>query len=184
MWRALALLQMPATALAVLAALVMYFFADTIVEVPERPQPGIYSVKRLPDSEFINAASQVVNLINSYQPETARAQFIEARRYLWEPALSEFQNTMMRSDLKTIEETYRSQLFFINNRFVKVERYPENDYVVVRLPGIRYKIIGNKQLNPDRVIYYVRMTTIPNNVHNPYGIVIDNIRVELIPGRG
>ena len=55
-WRALALIQVPATALAITAALVMYFLADTIIEVPEHPQPGYYSVKQLPDSQFINVA--------------------------------------------------------------------------------------------------------------------------------
>src|SRR5262249_45979929 len=105
LWRALALLQMPATALAIAAALIMYFFADTIIEVPDKPQPGFYSVKQLPDSQFISAATEVVNLIATYQPETARTQFNAARKYLWEPALSEFDTTMIKSELRAIEET-------------------------------------------------------------------------------
>ena len=71
LWRALALLQMPATLLAVIFAMILYFYADTIIEVPRAPQPGHYSVRALPDNEFINVASEVVNLIASYQPATA-----------------------------------------------------------------------------------------------------------------
>ena len=177
LWRALALLQMPSTALSVAAALVMYFFADTIIEVPERPQPGFYSVKQLPDSQFINAASSVVNLIATYQPAVARRQFKTARKYLWEPALTEFEEVMMGSELRTIEETKRSQMFFINPRLIKVERFPELDLVVVRIPGVRQKLIGNKPLPADEMAYYVKMTTIPRNVHNEYGIVVIDLRL-------
>ncbi len=177
MWRALSLLQFPATALSIAAALIMYFFADTIIEVPERPQPGYYSLKQLPDSQFINAATSVVNLIATYQPAVARRQFKTARKYLWEPALSEFEETMMGPELRTIEETKRSQMFFINPRLIKVERFPDYDVVVVRIPGIRQKLIGDKPLPPDQMVYYVKMTTIPRNVHNEYGIVVTDIRL-------
>lgn len=177
LWRALALLQMPSTALSIAAALVMYFFADTIIEVPERPQPGYYSVRQLPDSQFINAATSVVNLIATYQPGVARRQFKTARKYLWEPALTEFEETMMGKELRAIEETKRSQMFFINPRLIKVERYPELDMVVVRIPGVRQKLIGNKPLPADEMVYYVKMTTIPRNVHNEYGIVVVDLRL-------
>jgi hypothetical protein len=177
LWRALALLQMPSTALSIAAALVMYFFADTIIEVPERPQPGYYSVRQLPDSQFINAATSVVNLIGTYQPAVARRQFKTARKYLWEPALTVFEETMMGSELRTIEETKRSQMFFINPRLIKVERFPELDKVIVRIPGVRLKLIGNKPLPADQMVYYVKMTTIPRNVHNEYGIVVIDIRL-------
>lgn len=177
LWRAIALLQMPSTALSIAAALIMYLFADTIIEVPERPQPGYYSVRQLPDSQFINAATQVVNLISTYQPAIARRQFKTARKYLWEPALTEFEETMMGAELRTVEETKRSQMFFINPRLIKVERFPEIDKVVVRIPGVRLKLIGNKPLPADQVVYYVKMTTIPRNVHNEYGIVVVDLRL-------
>ena len=177
LWRALALIQMPSTALSIAAALIMYLIADTIIEVPERPQPGYYSVRQLPDSQFVNAATQVVNLISTYQPAVARRQFKTARKFLWEPALTEFEGTMMGSELQTIEETKRSQMFFINPRLIKVERFPELDKVVVRIPGVRLKLIGNKPLPADQVVYYVKMTTIPRNVHNEYGIVVVDMRL-------
>ena len=177
LWRALSLLQMPATALSIAAALIMYFFADTIIEVPHAPDPGFYSVKQLPDSQFVNAATSVINLISTYQPATARRQFKTARKFLWEPALTEFEETMMGPELRAIEETKRSQMFFINPRLIKVERFPELDMVVVRIPGLRQKLIGNKPLPPDEMVYYVKMTTIPRNVHNEYGIVVIDIRL-------
>ena len=176
MWRALALLQMPATALAIAAALIMYFFADTIIEVPERPQPGHYSVKQLPDSEFISVATETVNLIASYQPAVARNQFRSARKFLWEPALSVFETDMMGEELRAIEETGRSQLFFINTRQTKVERFPDLDKVVVRLSGTRQKLIGNQPLPATHLVYYVKMTTIPRNTHNEYGIVVIDVK--------
>ncbi len=183
LWRALALLQMPAMALTTAAALIMYFFADTIIEVPERPSPGVYSIKQLPDSQFINAATAVVNLVATYQPAVARRQFKTARKYLWEPALTEFEETMMTRELRAIEETKRSQMFFINPRLIKVERFPELDTVVVRIPGVRQKLIGNKPLPADEMVYYVKMTTIPRNVHNEYGIVVYDLKLRRVDER-
>ena len=180
LWRLLALLQMPTTFLAISAALIMYFFADTVVNVPPMPQPGYYSVTELPDSEFISASSELVNLIASYQPAVARRQFLTARRFLWEPALSIFDAQMMNSELRTIEETDRSQLFFINKRQIKVERYPEQDKVIVRLPGTRQKLIGRKPLEADQLVYYVTMTTIPRNMHNEYGIVVIDLQLRRV----
>ena len=176
-WRALALIQVPATALAIAIALVMYFLADTIIEVPEHPQPGFYSVKQLPDSQFINVAREVVNLISTYQPAVARRQFKTARKYLWEPALSQFESVMLQSELNAIEGTKRSQMFFINPRLIQVVRSPEDDTVAVRIPGIRQKLIGDKPLEPDELVYYIKMTTIPRNVHNEYGIVVTDIHL-------
>lgn len=181
MWRALCLLQFPATALALFAAIIMYFTADTFIDVPEKPQPGQYSVKQLPDAEFISVATQVVNLISTYQPRSAREQFFSARKFLWEPALSEFERTMINEELRTIEETGRSQMFFVEKSQIKIERHPELDKVVVRLPGVRQKLIGQKPLPPDELVYYVKMTTIPRNIHNEFGIVIIDIRLRVAP---
>lgn len=176
-WRALALIQVPATTLAIAAALVMYFFADTIIEVPEHPQPGFYSPKQLPDAQFINVATEVVNLISTYQPAIAGRQFKTARKYLWEPALSEFEKSMLGTELTAIQETKRSQIYITNPQLINVERFPELDTVVVRIPGVRQKLVGDKPLDPDEMVFYVKMTTIPRNVHNEYGIVITDIHL-------
>ncbi|MCC6220690.1 MAG: hypothetical protein IT291_05545 [Deltaproteobacteria bacterium] len=180
LWRALALLQLPATTLAIAAALVMYISADTVIEVPPQPQPGHYSAKQLPDSEFIGVATEVVNLIASYQPSVAETQFASAQKYLWEPALSSFEQVMMKDELRTIAETGRSQLFFISKNLIKVKRMPELDKVIIRLPGIRQKLIGNRPLPQDQMAYYITMTTIPRNVHNPFGIVIVDIKLKRV----
>ena len=180
LWRALSCLQLPATILSIAAALLLYYFADTIIEVPHSPQPGHYPVSQLPDSQFINSATLVVNNIASYQPATARRQFQVARKFLWEPALSQFEDKMMGVELRTIEETKRSQMFFVNPRLIRVERFPEIGQVVVRIPGVRQKLIGNKPLPADERVYYVKMTTIPRNSHNEYGVVINDIRLRQV----
>ena len=82
---------------------------------------------------------------------------------------------MLRRELRTIEETGRSQVFFANRERIKVERYPELDKIVVRLPGSRQKLIGGRPLAADDLVYYVTMTTVPRNMHNPYGIVVIEI---------
>jgi hypothetical protein len=180
LWRALAILQVPATGLATIAALLMFFFADTVIDVPEKPQPGYYSARQLPDSEFVDFATRIINLITTFQPKVARAQFTEARKCLWEPALTEFENKMMIDELKAIEQSSRSQVFFIDPAMTRVDRYPEEDRVVVRLFGVRQKLIGRTTIPQEEMVYYVTMTTIPRNVQNEYGIVVVNIQLRKI----
>lgn len=183
LWRALSLLQIPATFVAILSAIIMYTTADTIIEVPQMPQPGNYSVKQLPDSEFINVATVVVNNIATYQPNTAKEQFSYVRKYLWEPALTEFEASVIgqdgkSGDLKVIEETRRSQLFIIQPQLTRVERFPSRDKIVVRLVGSRTKLISKELLPADNLAYYIDMTTIPRSNHNDFGIVVTNIRIK------
>jgi len=181
MWRSLALWQFPCTMLALGAAMMMFFMADTVIEVPEKPQPGHYSIKQLPDAEFIDIATKVVNLMTTYQPHNAREQFYATRKFLWEPALSEFENAMVKEQLRIIEETSRSQIFFIDTKQIKIERFADLDKVVVRIPGVRQKLIGQKPLPPDEMVYYIKMTTIPRNIHNEYGVVVVDIRLRIAP---
>ena len=176
MWRALTLLQLPITFVALVSALVMYFSADTVIEVPQRPLPGNYSVKELPDAEFIAVATEVVNLVSTYQPTIAKEQFVTTQKYLWEPALTEFEKTMLGDELRAIQETGRSQLFFVDEDLIKVERSPEHEEITVRVPGRRLKLIGNRPVAEDERVFYLTMTTVPRTEHNKHGIVVINIK--------
>jgi len=177
LWRALALLQMPSTALSLLAVLVMYLTHTTIIEVPDKPQPGRYAVTDLPDAQFINAATEVVNLISSYQPYKVERQFNLAQKYLWEPALSEFQKTMLTTELRRIIETQRTQVFFVDQGQIRVERFPEEEKVVVKLPGQLVKLIGRNMV-PDQKPgqWILKMATIPRNQDNEFGVVVVDMK--------
>lgn len=178
LWRALMLLQLPTTVLAIILAFVFYLSKDTIIEVPDNPSPGYYSVDKLPDKLFVSFSRDIVNLISTYQPVNARKQFLKAQTYLWEPALTAFDTEMMDKELRAIEETHRSQMFFVADELVKVERFPDKDYVIVRIPGVRQKLIGTTKLESEEWAYFVKMTTIPRNVDNEYGIIAFDIRIE------
>ena len=180
LWRALSLLQMPATFLAIFLSIVLYFTRDEIIEVPAMPQPGFYSVKKLPDSHFISFGEDIINLIATYQPASAKRQFQSAREFLWEPALSNFDNDFMPNEVRTILETSRSQLFLVHRDLRNVERNKDQDHVIVRLVGEQVKYIGQNLLSPEYVVFYLKMTTIPRNKHNNYGIVIQDIRKETL----
>ncbi len=180
LWRALSILQMPITALAIIVAVVSIYTSNPIVNVVPDPLPGRYSSKQLPDRLFISEATELVNLIASFQPAIARNQFLLAEERLWEPALSRFQQDILQTELRAIEETSRSQLFFINESLIKIERFPAEDKVVVRLPGTLQKLIGKEPLPPEEVVYYIKMTTIPRHQKNEHGIVIINIEAQSI----
>lgn len=177
-WRSLALFQMPLIAIFVLLSTWFFLKADTVLNIPLDPEPGSYSLSKLPDSLYINHATNVVNLLGTYQPFTARRQFQEVRKYLWEPGLTNFERQFVSRELQAVEETSRSQLFYADNKRVRVER--GKDHVVVRIPGTRQKFISSRGLPEEQLVWLLKMRTVPRNVHNENGIAILDLRVEAI----
>ncbi len=172
LWRAIALLQIPATAVALIFALIMWSSRSITLNVPAKPLPGTYAVSDLRDNEFIDVATNFVNLISTYQPRVARRQFEKAGEMLTEPILSYFTTAVLIDELKAIETTGRTQIFFADPTKTTVRREGKN--VIVNFGGDRIKIIGGRDSPPTTASYEITMTTIPRNSLNPYGIVISN----------
>jgi hypothetical protein len=181
LWRGIALVTLPVTIFALFASIIVYLTADTNIVVPQKRSPGIFRPSQLPDRHFIEFGKNLVNLIASYTPDTAQNQFTSAREQLWQPALAQFDTEMQGEELKTIMDTRRTQLFFIDPTRIKVIREPETEKVVVRIPGTRQKLIGKEPLPIDEAAFYVKMTTIPRNLENEYGIVAIDVRLRVTP---
>lgn len=173
MWRALSLIQLPTTFIAVIFALVMWSTREITLSVPSKPMPGMYAAQDIPDTEFVNAANDYVNLVATYQPNTARKQFEVARAMLKEPLLTRFNDENMGSELPAIETTLRTQVFFVDPLKTKVER--DGTKVYVSISGERWKVIAGAPIPSVTSRYRLELTTIPRNPVNPYGIVITNI---------
>lgn len=181
LWRALALLMLPATLLAIGLALAMFFAADTTVVVPPKPEPSKIELAQIPNQEFVRLGSNVANLLTSYRTHEARPQFKMARQFLWQPALGQFEKEWMGKELEIIENTSRSQVFYPSPRQIKVIR--KDDHVVVRVPGTRRKQVG-AETSGDELVWWFRMRTVPRNMFNDTGLVINNLRVEYTDLRG
>ncbi len=177
LWRTLALFQMPATFLLVLFSLILWIGRSTTLHVPAKPLPGIYLAKEVPDTEFIESATNFINLIATYQPAVARRQYKQAREMLIEPMLSRFDQEMMEIELKAIETTSRTQMFFIDPVETSLQRTSERE-VVVKFIGDRQKMVAGKELPSNKAIYTITLTTVPRQTVNPYGIVITNALYE------
>lgn len=176
LWRSLALLQIPATVLSVSAALLFWFNMQITLNVPPRPMPGVYSATELPKEMFIEAATNFVNLIATYQPATAQRQYLKAREMAFEPFLSQFDQAFLTAELKTIINTNRTQVYFIDPNGIEVTR---NDGAVqVTFSGERMKYIASKLLPRQKTKITVTLSTIPNTELNPYGIVVTNLAIE------
>jgi len=171
LWRAIALLQIPATAIALIFALVIWGTRTTILNVPAKPLPGSYAVQDIPDTEFIDTATNFLNLIASYQHNVARRQFEKAAEMLREPFLSRFVEDMINSELRTIESTNRTQMFFVDPTRTRVDRSTPRQ-IAIELLGDRLKIVAGKELPLVKTKFTLSMTTVPRNQLNPYGIVI------------
>ena len=141
--------------------------------VPSKPEPGIHIAQDIPDTEFLNAANTYVNLVATYQPGTARKQFDVARAMLKEPVYTKFLDEMMGPELGAIESTGRTQVFFVDPLRTKVER--QGNEVIVTIVGERWKVIAGSSLPSVTSRYVIRLSTIPRNPLNPYGIVITGV---------
>jgi hypothetical protein len=173
MWRSLSLIQIPTTCIAILFAIVMWSTREITLTVPSKPMPGIYAAQDIPDNEFVNVAMDYINLIATYQPRTARRQFEAASAMLKEPLLSKFKEEMLNSELGAIENSSRTQVFFVDPLKTGVAR--RGNDVVVSVEGERWKVIAGAELPTVTSRFRVTMTTIPRNQINPYGIVVTSV---------
>lgn len=174
LWRAIALLQIPATVVALVFALYIWWNREIILNVPAKPLPGYYSSSEIPDSEFLSAATEFVNLVSTYQPNVADKQFRKASELLVEPMLSLFETEMMGKELKAIKQTARSQVYYVDPAQTQIYR-DESEFVVVTMVGERLKIVSGEQLPAKITQFRVTMTTVPRNKINQYGIMITNV---------
>lgn len=177
LWRAIALMQIPATLIALFFALVIWFNRTTILNVPAKPLPGYYAADEIPDAEFISVATEFINLIATYQPMTARRQFREAARILTEPMLSQFDQEMLGREVTAIESTRRTQVYFVDPTKTEIIRGEGDDLVTVTMVGERQKLVAGEVLPNVTTQFRVTMTTIPKNTLNQYGIVVKNVEV-------
>jgi len=92
---------------------------------------------------------------------------------LKEPLLTKFKEEMLRSELPAIENSLRTQVFFVDPLATRVERTGNN--VTISVTGERWKVIAGAEVPTVTSRYRVEMTTIPRNPINPYGIVITNV---------
>ena len=178
-WRAIALFQMPTSFLLVIFSLILWMGRTTTLNVPAKPLPGLYMAKEIPDTEFIEFATTFVNLIATYQPAVARRQYEQARTMLKEPMLTQFDQEMMEIELKAIETTSRTQIFFIDPIKTKITRLNEKE-ITIEFEGERQKIVAGKELPTTQSSYAITLSTIPRQSVNPYGIVITNALYETI----
>ncbi len=173
LWRAISLLQIPVTLLALILGIYLHFTRQTVLNVPPKPLPGTYIAQDIADTEFIEFATSYVNHVATFQYATARRQFIEARRMLWDKMISLFDEQFINNELQKIETTSRTQMFLIDPTKTQINRRGPHEVDVIFV-GDRTRVIAGKELPTEHSKYTITMTTIPKNNFNHYGIVIIN----------
>jgi len=183
MWRAIALVQIPATLIALGFALVMFNNRSIIFSVPAAPLPGFYLVDEIPDEEFVSVATDFINLISTYQPGSAVRQFEKASEYLVEPYLARYRAEILKEELQAIETTSRTQVFWLDPETIQVDRNEREGMVVVSMSGERKKLVAGKDVPDVQTQYRIHLTTLPRNPLNTFGIVIKNVEITSTPLR-
>ena len=177
LWRAMALLMLPTMLVMSLLCFYLWSSRSVTLNVPAKPLPGTYASQEIPDTEFIDVTTEFLNLIASYQYNVARRQYEQAARMLQEPVLSRFNSDMLGTELKTIESTNRTQIFFVDPATIAVDRAVPRQ-VTVSMSGDRMKLIAGRELPLVKTRFSVTMSTVPRNSLNPYGIVITDFGFE------
>jgi hypothetical protein len=163
MWRVIALFQMFGSFLLICFAFYLYSTREITLHVPRQPLPGQYAVNQIPEEILIEAATEIVNLIATYQPHTAEKQFRAALELLDEPALSQFKETMLGMELQAIRGTSRTQLFVVD---------PSRNKIEFTRHGA---LMAGKLITPVTTAYRITFATKPRNKINPYGLVATQI---------
>ena len=176
LWRVIALAQMLGTFLLVCFAFYLYNTREVTLHVPRQPLPGQYSIHEIPEAVLIEEATELVNLIATYQPYVAEKQFRAALEMLAEPALSIFKEKMLGLELSAIRSTSRTQLFFVDPTKTTIEGTPNG--IRVSMVGERAKFIAGKQLPAVYTKYTFTFITNPRNKINLYGLIVTKIEVQ------
>ena len=177
LWRAIALLQIPATCAAIIFSIYIWSARNITLNVPAKPLPGTYAVQEIPDTEFIDTATDFLNLIATYQYRVARRQFEEASKMLYDQVLAKFNEDILGAELRTIESTNRTQVFYIDPLKTAVDRSSDG-LVTVSMIGDRQKIIAGQEVPLVKTKFIVTLRTLPRNKLNPYGITISDYTFE------
>ena len=146
---------------------------------PAMGAPKDIAANELADDAVIAEAKKIVQLIATYSYRNAREQFEQARTMLVEPALTEFDRTMMTNELNAIDKTRRSQSFVIDEPNISVSRLDEEPYrnlLFVTIPGRRIKTIGAKPLPADAPTYHVKLRGVMYEAK--LKIVVSDIRLK------
>ncbi|MCI5066191.1 hypothetical protein MRY87_10740 [bacterium] len=176
LWRVIALAQMIGSILLIIFVFYLYSTREVTLHVPRQPLPGQYAINEIPEAALLEAATEIVNLIATYQPHVAERQFVAALEHLEEPALSTFRETMLGLELSAIRSTARTQLFFVDPTKTKIE--PKSEGIAVSLFGDRTKFIAGKQVPTVHTRYTITFVTRPRNKLNMYGLMAKKIEVE------
>ncbi|MDR2338343.1 MAG: hypothetical protein LBE20_06865 [Deltaproteobacteria bacterium] len=183
LWRMLSLIQVPATLVAVITAIVLYLTANIIVHVDPKPSPGYYLTDQVPDKEFVLYAVEFANLISTFNAKTAEAQFEYASKFLSPQFYHDFREKYLNkkdlnSEIMLATKLEKTQMFFIDKYFIRVKRIaaenPVNNKVEVRLYGNFTKFVKKnaRLVTNTEVVLYVYLQTVPYTVFNPNGVVI------------
>ena len=134
---------------------------------------GYRSISKIPDREFVAKGAKFLNSISTYQPHTARQQFIEAELQVWVRASEKFRRSLIEEELSIIERDKQWQILFLDPKSVEIKRYPEFEQVVLRISGkMQQGQHPTSARAPQDVTYYLVLHTVPANLLNQDGIVV------------
>lgn len=176
-WRMFSLFQFPVSICLTFYFIFRYLGADTIVHVPEPKTMEDGTLQKIPEKEYINVAQNIVSLIGTYQPLTAREQFETARDFFSDQAINSFDETQTNGELNTAEESDISQILTVEH--TSIVRQPIGAKVCIR--GVRHRIVLRTVLPQQEVTYCLVLVPDEPFEGNPFGLMATEFTQRLGP---
>jgi len=171
-WRALFFLQIPITIFALVLASVIFINRNITLNVPAVPKPGIYSPESIPDVEFINFATNFVNLVFNVNSGNIERNFETAKIFLAPQPQEAFSNIFFKQEIPIVKTTGASQVFIIDPLKTIVKR--QGSLVQVTFTGERIRFLAGRETRYSFASTEVTLRTLPHTNLNPYGIAVLN----------
>ncbi len=179
-WRLISLAQIPISFVLIFYFISRYLSADTIVDVPDVKTIEETKTTGIPDKEYVNVAQDVVNLIGTFQPTTARDQFETAREFMLESALPAFDETQTNQELNTAEQSDTSQMLYIDHTTLT---RMSGGAAKVCLGGLRQRLVEKTVLPQQEVTYCLVLQPREPFEHNAFGLMVSEFSQQLGPAQ-
>ena len=144
----------------------------------DRPPPancGYGSCPRpIPAAAWMKRAKYIIDLLANYSPDSRLERFSEAKKYLWEPVLTDIEEYEANPD----KNSFSSEFVPSSKEAYEISYEEQTGIAAARLNGTLTKKENGKIITQLQVTYLVKMAHIPRTSQNNDGIIVFKIDQE------
>jgi hypothetical protein len=147
-----------------------------IYYVPGVPSAGIAFAQTDPKATVsIFSAAWVLNWAN-FTPATIEEVYKHSQQFM-SPHLLNQTKSRVKRDIEQVKSNNISSMFSINHDPLV---QAESDGFMVKIKGDKGVYMGKEEIRTQKIIYHLRLRSMPPTDWNPYGLIIEEISQEMM----